>query len=172
MADDMFRAPLQRGMRTLDRATFAKTVPLKAARVFDNKNIAKVRTALERSKDALQQERLGSVYSDPDPERAKAGTKCVLLRPEVASPTANGHAVETTTTPWPHSATVTELVQQELISVVPFSLQLDYSYWTYHDIISSILPEDAQGEIPSGFSQVGHVAHLNLRDESICLTSP
>jgi len=67
--------------------------------------------------------------------------------------------------PWPHSATVTELVKQELISVVPFDLHLDYSYWTYHDIISAILPEDEQGEIPSGFSQVGHVAHLNLRDE-------
>jgi tRNA (guanine37-N1)-methyltransferase len=33
------------------------------------------------------------------------------------------------------------------------------------DIISSILPEGEQEEIPSGFSIVGHVAHLNLREQ-------
>lgn len=30
--------------------------------------------------------------------------------------------------------------------------------------MSSVLPEDALDEIPSGFNMVGHVAHLNLRD--------
>lgn len=169
----MFRAPIQRGMKALDRSKFQKIVPLKAARVFENKHISKVRTELERSKDALQQERLGSVYPDPDAERAAQGKKCVLLRPEnsrskLATAQANGAAngaADRSTMPGPHSPKVSELVEQELISVVPYDLQLDYSYWTYHDIISSILEEDEQGEIPSGFSQVGHVAHLNLRDE-------
>jgi len=169
----MFRAPVQRGMRTLDRSAFQRTVPLKAARVFDNKHISRIRTELERSKDALQQDRLGSVHSDPDPGRAKAGKKCILLRPEVSSTGApapdrtNGLDVQLNgrSSPWPHSATVTDLVSQDLVAVVPFDLHLDYSYWTYLDIITAILPEDEQGEIPSGFSQVGHVAHLNLRDE-------
>ena len=169
----MFRAPIQRGMKALDRSKFQKIVPLKAARVFENKHISKVRTELERSKDALQQERLGSVYPDPDAERAAQGKKCVLLRPEnsrskLAAAQANGAAngaADRSTMPGPHSPKVSELVEQELISVVPYDLHLDYSYWTYHDIISSILEEDEQGEIPSGFSQVGHVAHLNLRDE-------
>ncbi|TVY73519.1 tRNA (guanine(37)-N1)-methyltransferase, partial [Lachnellula suecica] len=31
--------------------------------------------------------------------------------------------------------------------------------------MASLLPENAQGEIPVGFALVGHVAHLNLRDE-------
>ncbi|KAK5117674.1 hypothetical protein LTR62_005097 [Meristemomyces frigidus] len=166
----MFRAPIHRGMRTLDRSVFRKTVPLKAARVFDNKNIFKVRTELERSKDSLQQERLGSVHSDPDLELAKAGRKCILLRPEVKAPKASPtqHSNDHTngdSEVWPHSSTVEELVKQKLIAIIPFDLNLEYNYWTYHDIISSILPEDEQGEIPSGFSQVGHVAHLNLRDE-------
>ncbi|KAK4545682.1 hypothetical protein LTR36_002636 [Oleoguttula mirabilis] len=169
MADDMFSAPVHRGMRALNRASFQRTVPLKAARVFDNKNIFKVRSELESSKDALQQDRLGSVHPDPDPERAKAGKKCILLRPEVASHCASASTKEqdasNARTPLPHSPTVGELVKQELIAVIPFDLRLDYSYWTYHDIISAILPEDEQGEIPSGFSQVGHIAHLNLRDD-------
>lgn len=33
------------------------------------------------------------------------------------------------------------------------------------EIMTAILPEDAQDEIPVGFSIVGHVAHLNLREQ-------
>lgn len=157
MADDMFRAPINRSMQTLDRSLFKKIVPVKAARIFDNKNISRIRGELERSKEALNQERLGSVYPDPDPDRAKTGKKCVVLGPEVSRSITDGAP---TTSP-----VLSELAKQELISIIPFDLTLDYSYWTYHDIMSSILPEDEQGEIPSGFSQVGHVAHLNLRDE-------
>lgn len=170
MADEMFRAPIHRGMRALDRSKFQKTVPLKAARIFDNKSISKVRQELERSRDALQQDRLGSVHPDPDLERAKAGKKCILLRPEVANAIPTGREAEQQSserpsTAWPHSNVLAELVRQQLIAVIPFDLHLDYTYWTYHDIITSLLPEDEQGEIPSGFSLVGHVAHLNLRDE-------
>ena len=158
---DMFRAPVNRSMRALDRSFFQKVVPLKAARIFDNKNISKVRQELERSKDALHQERLGSVFPDPDPERAKTGKKCVLLRPQALTDDTQTNDDGTR----PHSAILDELAKQELISIIPYDLHLDYTYWTYHDIMSAILPSDSQGEIPSGFSQVGHVAHLNLRDE-------
>lgn len=174
MAEDMFRAPTHYGMRVLDRSKFQKFVQLKAARVLDNKNISKIRQQLERSKDILQQERLASIQPDPDTELAKAGRKCILLRPEVAtanvSPTpetngaANGNHANQSAEPRPHSSTVSELINQNLVSVIPFTVHLTYPYWTYHDIISSILPPDEQGEIPSGFQQVGHVAHLNLRD--------
>lgn len=58
-----------------------------------------------------------------------------------------------------------ELVQAERIGIIPYEVHLDYDYWTYLDIMSAILPEDEQGEIPSGFNIVGHVAHLNLRDQ-------
>lgn len=170
MADDMWRPPVNRLMRSLDRSFFQKTIELKAARVFDNKNISRCRIALEKSKDLLFQERLAPVHPDPDPDLAKAGKKCIVLRPEVkpeSTHVTNGissqpHGHDNA---FPHSATVAELVNQGLISIIPYQLHLDYGYWTYHDIISSILPEDEQGEIPSGFTQVGHVAHLNLRDE-------
>lgn len=157
MAEEMFRVPINRSMQTLDRSLFKKVIPVKAARVFDNKNISRVRGDLERSKDALHQDRLGSVYPDPDPDRAKIVRKCVLLRPELAKSTVDEALA--------NSSVLSELAKQELISIVPYDLTLDYDYWTYHDVMTSILPEDEQGEIPSGFSQVGHVAHLNLRDD-------
>lgn len=174
---DMFRPPLAQGMKALDRTVFHRSVPLKAARIFENKDIFTVRTRLERSKDALSETRLGSVHPDPDAERAKLGKKCILLRPEsrvagsdaytsaaVPSGSSETRLEQQHTVPWPHSPTLTELADQGLLSVVPHTLHLDYDYWTYHDIISAILPPSAQEEIPSGFSQVGHVAHLNLRD--------
>ncbi|OQO06231.1 hypothetical protein B0A48_08819 [Cryoendolithus antarcticus] len=169
MADEMFRAPVNRSMRTLDRNSFRKVIPLHAARVPENKNISKVRSELERSKDALHQDRLGSVFPDPDRDRAKSGTKCVLLRPgrrkEATETGDNPHDGAEVTSPPLYSSVLDALLEQNIIDLVPYSLYLDYSYWTYHDIISAILPEDELGEVPSGFSQVGHVAHLNLRDE-------
>ena len=56
-------------------------------------------------------------------------------------------------------------MQDKHIGLIPYELQLGYDYWTYHDIMSSILPLEEQQEIPSGFTIVGQVAHLNLRDQ-------
>lgn len=173
----MFRPPLATGMKLLDRSFFQKTVNLNAARIFNIKNISLIRTKLQNSDDILREERIGTIVSDPDEKYAKAGQKCILLRPEfrAASERANGdtqgangnHHVNGNEplTPWPYSPIISELVQQDLISIIPYNLQLDYKYWTYHDIMTSILPASEQSEVPSGFSQVGHVAHLNLREQ-------
>ncbi|KAK4905951.1 hypothetical protein LTR28_000682, partial [Elasticomyces elasticus] len=166
----MFRPPINRAMRTLDRSFFQKRIPISAARVHDPKNISKCRKELEHSREILQLERLSNVQPDPSERLVKAGGKCVLLRPEVR------HDDVST---W--SAKLSDLVRREMVGVVPFDLDLQYDYWTYResspiqcdpdladaaadDIISAILPEDELGEVPSGFNLVGHVAHLNLRD--------
>ena len=164
----MFRAPINRSMKTLDRSLFKKTVQLKAARIFDNKNISRVRGELERNKVALFQDRLGSVYPDPDPDRAKTGKKCVLLRPEISRAIPDGPAASEDAS-LAHAPVLQELARQELITIVPYDLTLDYKYWTYHDVITSILPEDEQGEIPSGFSQVGRTRRSSPTSSS---TSP
>ena len=173
----MFRPPLASGMKILDRSFFQKTVPLKAGRIFNNKNISAIRTQLQHSDDILREERIASIAQDPDEKLAKDGRKCVLLRPEfrAISTHINGHTKGTNGADhtneeekqclWSHSPIIAELVQQGLISVIPYNLYLDYKYWTYHDIITSILPASEQTEVPSGFSQVGHVAHLNLREQ-------
>ncbi|KAI9840976.1 MAG: tRNA(m(1)G37)methyltransferase, partial [Pleopsidium flavum] len=63
------------------------------------------------------------------------------------------------------SPTLQKLVENKDVGLFPYELELNYDYWTYHDIISSILPEEEQDELPTGFSVVGHVAHLNLREQ-------
>lgn len=147
---DMFRPPINRAMRALDRSFFEKSIPISAARISDNKQISKYRTELGH--DLLRLDRVSAVRSvrDSDGQEGKA----LLLKPEVMPDDAST---------W--SPKLSELVKASQVSLLPYNLELDYDYWNYHDIMSAILPEAEQDEFPTGFSIVGHVAHLNLRDQ-------
>ncbi|KAL8759460.1 MAG: hypothetical protein Q9199_000765 [Rusavskia elegans] len=149
---DMFRPPINRAMRSLDRAFFRKDVYLAAACVLDSKQIATCRKELHS--DILKLERLPPIRSVPLNVSADKNSKCLLLKPDTQIEDKSS---------W--SPKLHNLVESQQVLLTPFHLQLDYNYWTYHDIISAILPEDEQDEIPVGFSVVGHVAHLNLRDQ-------
>lgn len=78
---NMFRPPVNRAMRVLDRSFFKKHIPLSAARVYDPRTISKIRTQLEKSKDILDQRMILPIRLEPHPE--VAGRKCILLRPEI-----------------------------------------------------------------------------------------
>ncbi|KAJ3342793.1 tRNA(m(1)G37)methyltransferase [Gonapodya sp. JEL0774] len=43
------------------------------------------------------------------------------------------------------------------------SIVLDYSYWTTEDILRSVIP--ATVNVPGAFETVGHIAHMNLRED-------
>lgn len=75
------------------------------------------------------------------------------------------------------SEALREAVSKEEVKVIPYDLTLNYDYWTYcmappvpflnpdsdmfpDDIMTSLLPDDAQGEIPVGFAIVGHIGIL------------
>lgn len=79
----MFRPPMNRSMRTLDRTFFKKTIPTSAARILDNKDISLCRKILEKSKEALIQNRIAPVRPDPVEEKALRGGRCIILRPEI-----------------------------------------------------------------------------------------
>lgn len=133
----LIRPPIVRSATgVLDRSLFAKTIPLAAARIFSNKNITKLRTKLEASKDILTLERLKTVRSDPDAELASKGTKCILLNPKVRSDGMYypGYIcfkwlmlVDPTT--W--SPILQEAVKERELGIISYSLNLDYDYWEY-----------------------------------------
>ena len=75
----MFRPPVNRAMRVLDRSFFQKSVPISAARILDNKQISKYRAELGH--DMLRLDRMQTVRSVRDSEGQEA--KALLLRPEV-----------------------------------------------------------------------------------------
>ncbi|KAI9722714.1 MAG: hypothetical protein M1812_001645 [Candelaria pacifica] len=141
-------------MRILDRSFFRKTILLSTAHINDNKMISNCKMELERSKELLRVGRLSAVAPDPDVFLASLGRKCMLLKTEVR------HDDPST---W--SSKLHELVGSNIIRMSSFELDLDYNFWDYNDILSSILPEEEQEEVPSGYNQAGHVAHLNLRNQ-------
>ena len=74
---DMFRPPINRAMRVLDRSYFQKKVPLAAAKVLQKKQIAKCRAEL--MDDLLKLERVSIVRDDA----VEKGHKALLLKPEI-----------------------------------------------------------------------------------------
>ncbi|KAF9892853.1 tRNA(m(1)G37)methyltransferase [Aspergillus nanangensis] len=147
----MFRPPVNRAMRVLDRSFFKKTIPLSAATIFKPSDISRVRGELHKSRDLLALPRLSSIQEVRTEDAVK---KCLLLKEEVKYDDA---------TTW--SPKISELVEKGTVGLDRYDLTLEYGYWTYADIISSILPETLLEEIPQGFTQVGHISHLNLREQ-------
>ena len=74
---DMFRPPVSRAMRVLDRSYFQKNIPLAAARVLQKKKIAKCRAEL--MDDLLKLERVSIVRDDA----VEKDHKALLLKPEI-----------------------------------------------------------------------------------------
>lgn len=80
----LFRPPVVRSAAgVLDRALFSKTISISAARLMNNKIISKCRSQLTKSKEMLLEDRVAPIRSDPDPEFAAKGGKCLLLNPKV-----------------------------------------------------------------------------------------
>lgn len=84
----MFRPPVNRAMRTLDRSFFRKTIPIAAARVFQASEISKIRQVLLKSHDMLVLPRLSAIrdISDQDGVTHKA----FLLRESLKHDGASG----------------------------------------------------------------------------------
>ena len=77
-SSDMFRPPINRAMRALDRSFFKKRIPLAAAQVLNIREIAKCQTQLKS--DLLNLDRLANVRTDPVTDSTR---KVLLLRPEI-----------------------------------------------------------------------------------------
>lgn len=134
----MFRPPVNRAMKVLDRSFFQKTIPTSIAKVLDKKQITKLRTAL--SNDVLKIDRMQCMRSVRDNQGQE--TKAFLLQPLIKP---NGEAyhhppclmgekcrklmilVDAST--W--SPSLADLVRSSQIAVIPYDLTINYDYWTY-----------------------------------------
>jgi tRNA (guanine37-N1)-methyltransferase len=86
----MFRPPVNRAMRVLDRSFFKTTVPLASAAVMEARNIGPVQARLMKSKDLLNVPSLWRVKPvapvqvvRKEDEEVDRRRKCLLLRPEI-----------------------------------------------------------------------------------------
>lgn len=78
---DMFRPPINRAMRDLDRSFFKKKLEIAAACVLDRTKISAYQKKL--SQDILRLERLPPVRSVPPHLGLEKTARCLLLKPEI-----------------------------------------------------------------------------------------
>jgi tRNA (guanine37-N1)-methyltransferase len=71
-------------------------------------------------------------------------------------------STDSTTTSTP-AATLQDIITRDNLEITDATVQLTYDDLSVGTILHQLLPEGI--EIPSSFEQVGHIAHLNLRDE-------
>jgi tRNA (guanine37-N1)-methyltransferase len=76
---EIFRPPVNRSMRVLDRSFFQKTLPIAAATVFEDRDLSTVRGKVQNAGNLLGVFSIKAVV----PDETVPGRKCVLLRPGI-----------------------------------------------------------------------------------------
>ncbi|XP_027698731.1 tRNA (guanine(37)-N1)-methyltransferase isoform X1 [Vombatus ursinus] len=146
---ELYSPPSQvRGMTKLDRTAFKKTVTipvLKVRKEMVNKLVRSLKKVL------LQRPGIKRVIDDPKDE----GNKLVMLDP---------HKIVSD-----DSFEESERLLLKELNVNPqissYSLELAYENFKTEEILRAVLPEGQ--DVTSGFSRIGHIAHLNLRDHQL-----
>ncbi|KAI8336344.1 guanine(37)-N1-methyltransferase [Chlamydoabsidia padenii] len=139
----MLSPPAHHGMTVLNRDAFKKSLQLFAIRVPARK-VKQVQKSM--AADALDWKRLRTIVPDPESKE----TRLLLLRYDLKD------ASELS----PDSKT---LIEKEGFAVITHTIDLDYSFWTTEQILHAVIPDDIK-EIPTAYTQVGHIAHMNLRE--------
>jgi hypothetical protein len=76
---ELYRPPINRAMRVLDRSFFQKTIPIAAATVFEDRNISLVRGKVQSAGHLFGVFSIKSIV----PDETVPGRKCVLLQPGI-----------------------------------------------------------------------------------------
>lgn len=102
-------------------------------------------------KHLLNMPRIPSIVDD---SAGPGNTKLILVRREA-------HSISDL----PHDAQAFIAGRDPPPEPVQHSVSVDYSYFSMDAALKKLLPEGM--EIPSSFETIGHIAHLNLRDEQL-----
>ncbi|BEI81537.1 hypothetical protein CcaverHIS002_0206970 [Cutaneotrichosporon cavernicola] len=139
------RPPQHQGMRNLDKSKFGLSVPVVTARIPAGSVGAVLKHPMLRGQ-LVDIAKVKSVLVNPDEPEARR----VLLR--VSDPTQLPKQTK-------------EYLEGIGAQFGSYNIDLDYDYWSVHDVLTSILPNLDGEDPPSSFTQTGHLAHVNLRDE-------
>lgn len=144
-----FKPPVRRGMTELDRSAFTQKVPLVLANLTDPRYIQKL--GRDVRDDLFFMKGVERVVVNKS-----SGTRGVLLRADISSVDSAEQALQPKTL---------ELLKEAGYKLEPYTLELGYERWSVEEILESVLPEELHDEIPAGFTVIGHLAHLNLREK-------
>ena len=162
------KAPPSMEDGVFDKAQFNQKLDLLAIRVPCSK-IGKVRSKLEKAKLLLKMPRLKPILNISNNKKEK-----LILLDETftkmysSDPTlAEGAGISAKDSGLQIQKLKEILKDQELQDPAPYTYSLDYNYFTAEQVLRQLLPKEVVSEIPTSFETVGHIAHLNLRDEQV-----
>ena len=141
------------------RARVARQVPVLALRI-QSRACGKAMQQLAAS--VLRLPRIKSVIADPSPPPSMEGsadTKLILIQPEGGS---EGQGVGGKSR---IPEEVARFAAEHGGEVVPWDVRIGYEQLNAVEVLKMLLPDDIT--VPSAFEQVGHIAHVNLRDEAL-----
>ena len=141
------RPPVNVGMKELDRSKFNSMLPLVAAEISNPRMLSHLVKEGGRQ-DLLRLPRLPTIVNMDNKKRG------VLLAQRITDPESAFDQLTSGTQ---------ALLKEAGFSMCSYNFPLNYDFWTSEEVLNSILPKEL-GDVPSGFSQVGHIAHMNLRD--------
>lgn len=149
----IYKAPPEvRGMTSLDRDAFTQTVIVPALRVPKGV-LNKVVKSLKKS--VIQRPNVPRVIKGNESSGETVNLPLVLLDPNrVTSPSSFSDSEA--------EALRSFGVSQELQH---FELRLAYDNLKSEEILRAVLPEGQ--DVTTGFSRVGHIIHMNLRDHQL-----
>lgn len=146
---ELFSPPSDvRGMTKLDRAAFKKTVSIPVLKVR-KEVVNRLMRALKRV--ALQRPGIKRVLEDPE----DGDNRLIMLDPYKMLTVDSFEKAE--------FAVLEELDVNPQLS--QYNLELTYENFKSEEVLRAVLPEGQ--DVTSGFSRVGHIAHLNLRDHQL-----
>ncbi|KAM9708477.1 tRNA (guanine(37)-N(1))-methyltransferase isoform 1-T1 [Menidia menidia] len=150
MENQLYQPPPEvRGMTSLDKDAFTQTITVPALRVPTGV-LNKVMKSLKKS--TIQRPGMPRVIQDKE---ESSGMRVVLLDPHrVSSPSSFSEAEAEALRAFGVAA---ELHSHEL--------KLTYENLKCDEVLEAVLPQGQ--DVTSGFSRVGHIAHMNLRDHQL-----
>ncbi|XP_007947274.2 tRNA (guanine(37)-N1)-methyltransferase [Orycteropus afer afer] len=146
---ELFSPPSDvRGMTKLDRKAFTKAVTIPVLKV-KKEIVSKLMRSLKRV--ALQRPGIKRVIEDPEDE----DSRLIMLDPYKMFSCDSFEKAELS------------ILKQLNVNpqVSKYNLELTYENFKSEEILKAVLPEGQ--DVTSGFSRVGHIAHLNLRDHQL-----
>ncbi|XP_004837495.1 tRNA (guanine(37)-N1)-methyltransferase isoform X1 [Heterocephalus glaber] len=146
---ELFSPPSDvRGMTKLDKTAFKKTVTIPVLKVR-KEIVNRLMQSLRRA--ALQRPGIKRVIEDPE----DAECRLIMLDPYKILTHDSFEKAEL------------NILNQLDVSpqIFKYNLELTYENFKSEEILRAVLPEGQ--DVISGFSRVGHIAHLNLRDHQL-----
>lgn len=153
-SEDLMSPPKQvEGMKVLDRSKFKKRCQIPGIKI-PHKSVRFVSKKMKSS--MLKMPKLKSIAELDNNDEDSKSHKLLLLNPEQYKSVNN------------FSDDEKQIFQENEVDIDSFhqyDLELCYDNWTAPEVLRAVIPDPTV--IVSGFSIIGHIAHLNLKKEAM-----